>query len=250
MRKKTLTAVVGAQQSGKSKYTADAAAHFIAKKNTVVVYGWSGQPHDFEGYAAGNFLSTEEILKIDEKIKTQVNYNNGDLLYTVRTANGDYIKSPNGKAKIYNFKFVNLDFYARGLKFQATISHQHFFENVERYLSNALLVIDDAKPIVAYGLGDAGLNVVRRLNHAGSQHISKAYANKGIDCVFIFHSLLDLKESIYSSLNYIILFKTTEPPNVSDMQSPTGRAAVVDAYNKLIDMPKYSYIPITYCEPN
>jgi hypothetical protein len=243
-RNKFLAAYVGAQRSGKSYALAELSKKYLAKKHGVLVFGWSGQPHDYAHLHEGIFLKEDEILQLPDEILKD--YKEGDLLYYVKTPKGVLTDPKGKKAKIFNLRFFNVDFHGAGLKFLYSIKAQHFFAAVEKYISNILLIIDDAKPIVSHGLGEDGLNLTRRLNHSGSHHVASAYKNKGLDCIFVFHDLNDIRNGVYSSLNYLYQFKTTSRPNINEIPNPTAAAEILAAWEKLQTAEKYTCIKIVY----
>lgn len=244
-RNRFLAAYVGAQRSGKSFALAELSKKYLKQKNGVLVFGWSGQPHDYAHLLEGVFLTADQVAELPDEVLTD--YRDGDLLYYVNTPKGTPITDPKGKkAKIFNLKFFNIDFHGAGLKFLYSIKSQAFFANVEKYISNILLIIDDAKPIVSHGLGEDGLNLTRRLNHSGSNHVASAYKNKGLDCVFVFHDLNDIRNGVYSSLNYLYQFKTTSKPNINEIPNPQAAAQILAAWEKLQTAEKYMCIKIIY----
>jgi hypothetical protein len=243
-RNRYLAAYVGAQRSGKSFALAELSKKYLAKKNGVLVFGWSGQPHDYAHLLEGVFLTDDQILALPDEVLTD--YKEGDLLYYVNTPKGVLTDPKGKKAKVFNLKFFNIDFHGAGLKFLYSIKSQAFFANVEKYISNILLIIDDAKPIVSHGLGEDGLNLTRRLNHSGSNHVASAYKNKGLDCIFVFHDLDDIRTGIYSSLNYLYQFKTTSRPNIAQIPNPKAAAEILAAWEELQTAPQYTCKKIIY----
>lgn len=248
-RNKYLCAVIGAQRSGKSHLVNQLAQkQYLQNKFAVIVYNWSGQPADFSSYYAITPLDSDQIEALPERILADLYYKENDLLFTAKLPNGDDVKDAKGKLKVFSFKFLNRDFYGKGVKMLSMNSAAQFFNNIDYYVSNALVVIDDAKPVVAHGLGEQGINLVRRLNHAGSRHVAKNYKNGGVDCIFIFHDIDDIRTGIYSALNYIILFKTTSKPVLDYLKKVHPQAAqdLAAGWEKLQKAPQYTHIQINY----
>lgn len=247
---KFLAAIVGAQQSGKSFYTSRLAKTYTDKNYSVIVYNWSGQQKDFADFFIGTFLNPAETATIRDTVKKKLLYTDGDMLFHAKDASGKVLKEPDGTFKIFSLKFFNKDFFGKGVRFLSGDDTEQFFSNCEKYISNALLVIDDAKNIVSHGLHAEGLKLTRRLNHSGSNHISTAYQVKGIDTVFIFHSFDDIKSHIISSLNYIVMFKTTSAPNTYGYENERAAAEIAANYKILETAEKYTYLEVVFSEPN
>jgi hypothetical protein len=250
-RYKYLACVIGAQRTGKTFFVSQTAENQYTKKGfSVLVYGWSGQDADFQGGAIGEPLTEKQIESLPEAEKKRLKYAEGDFLFTAKDAqNKQTYTTAKGKALVYSLKFFNRDFRGRILRFTTFATSgellSNFYNNILLYVSLSLVVFDDSKGLLRYGMPAELVNLTLKINHAGEKSLSKAYASKGIDVIFILHGLDQISHSLLPALNYIYLFNTTSTPENS-LQNAEVDAQILAAYTELKTAPQYSKKTIVY----
>ena len=115
------------------------------------------------------------------------------------------------------------------------------FEAYFQYVSNCLLVIDDAKSIFRYGLSAEHIQIFNRMNHTGRKNPVENWRAKGSDVIIIFHSLDHVNEQLFDAATHIINLRYVFEPDFKNVTNLQLRAELEKSFKALSVAPKYSY---------
>jgi len=221
-----LILIIGAQRSGKSYFSNELIKKYLANGNSAIVYNL-GKQTDFNA-AKEVFLLTEKqhIVKLGKNYKENpeflfYEYNGKDLMFK------NFCNDFSGKA----IKTSRLDYKSEVM----------FLDALYKYVSNCLLVIDDAKAIFRYGIKAEFLTLFSRLNHTGRHNPIINWQSAGSDVVVIFHSLDHINKDLFDFCTHIINFKYAIQPDFDKIENTQLKEQLKKSFNALNKAPQYSY---------
>jgi hypothetical protein len=218
--------LIGAQRSGKSYFSNDLLQKYKAAGNTGIVYNL-GKPSDFAA-AKEIFLCSEKqhVLNLGKAWKENPEFN----IYE-------------DENEIKNFQNFCLDWKGKAAKTARLDLTQErlFFESFYYYISNCLLIIDDARAVFRYGVKAEFLNIFSRLNHTGRKNPIKNWQAAGTDAIVIFHSLDHVNKELFDYATHIINFKYSMQPDFDRVENSQIRTELKKCFNALNKAPQYSY---------
>ena len=221
-----LILIIGAQRSGKSYFSNELIKKYLANGNTAIVYNL-GKQTDFSA-AKEVFLLTEKqhAVKLGKVYKENPEFifyehNEEDKKFS------NFCADLSGKA----IKCARLDYKSEVM----------FLDAFFKYVSNCLLVIDDAKAIFRYGIKAEFLTLFSRLNHTGRNNPVKNWQSAGSDVVIIFHSLDHINKDLFDFCTHIINFKYAMQPDFDKIENDQLKQHLKKSFNALNKAPQYSY---------
>jgi len=221
-----LILIIGAQRSGKSYYSNELIKEWTQAGNSALVYNL-GKPTDFAAAKEIFPLNfNQHAAQLGKAWKKEPEF----LLY-------EY------KDKLCDFRTFSKDWAGRAAK-TALMSNDIaalMFEAYFQYVSNCLLVIDDAKSIFRYGLSAEHIQIFNRMNHTGRKNPVENWRAKGSDVIIIFHSLDHVNEQLFDAATHIINFRYVFEPDFKNVANLQLRAELEKSFKALSVAPKYSY---------
>lgn len=233
--------IAGLQRHGKTYYTEQKAIDFARKGGVSVAYN-VGSPKDFAKFIDVEIITPSNYFKkrkaADPKFKashvpTEIEY------FSV-------------KGKIYHFKdftallsgkcvkIVGLNNKGNGLFLS---ENDMFFEAFYKYCYNCFLICDDFKRYTEGGFSANVLAVLSRRAHCGYLNERVTENNCGSNIALIYHGINECPKSTTTYISHIVMFKLSNPPKLivdNDMLD----AKLQDAYNFLLENPKFSRVEI------
>ena len=225
--------ICGEQRSGKSYLANNMLANYIHSGNTGLVYNL-GRTTDFECATAAKLFTEREHIKLMDKERGKEYADDPKQLYF------SLIKTPQ---KIELFPQININYAGKALKFWRIDrrSERVFIYDAFEYLSNTMLILDDARPIFRYGIADEYLQILFRRDHAGYKNPAKNWQGAGIDIVLIFHTIEQVNNELFDSNPLVINFKYRMKPNTDGIENAYLKHILPKIHDVLYRMPKYSY---------
>ena len=228
--------IAGAERSGKTFYTEWFARKYVESKQGGVIAYNPGKPEDFADYYEIEFLTISETANVENMDRsTFTQYKKNPILKYFRIAGKKQYFSVSKFAEAFAGKKVKVYKLPRQME-------RYFWQFVFDWVSDFLLIIDDAKPITRQGVDDRLFQIMSRKNHCGIRR-EGLRKGKGIDVIFIYHNLDTFSEQIFDYTSRMILFKFMRLPG-DKIDNPDAYACMLEAYEKLKALPKYSYFHI------
>lgn len=200
-------------------------------KGYVFVYN-QGKKSDFSDYEDIEFLSFKETAK---------------LFYPDKQSRKDYLFDP----KLEYFRFrgaihpvenLNKILYRKKVRCYRIFNRREeseIFNVFFYYMAHAMLIIDDARPILQR-LFDSQLQLFGRQNHTGEKSASVNYRGAGIDIVLIYHNLDRINEEVYNWATHLLMLKCTQQPDGKKMANEAVYNEISQTYEKLLNAPRYT----------
>ena len=246
--------VAGAERSGKT-YFAERFADRYSKKSPVIIFN-PGRDTDFVEYKWLEFISNEQAEEIEEipyERKYRTKEQQRRKINIDRRPTFIYFRL---EGNIYSVKDINI-LLSKNKKVK--ISHlstlkdkAKFFNTIFDYVSGALLINDDFRPIARNisneTLGGSLSNLFSRKNHAG-QLARWRPAKKRVDIINIFHHPDKCNAEIYDYTTHIVLFSLTRDIRGLTIDNHDAAEAMKEAHKKLKKAPRFSYA-IIYLKGN
>lgn len=227
-----LKLIAAVPRAGKTYLTEQIAnAYHGAGKGYVFVYN-RGKKSDFAGYEEIEFLSFRETAK---------------RYYPGKRERTDYMFDPKleyfrFRGEIYHVGSLNAILYGAKVScnriFQ-TREESELFNVIFNYMSHALLIIDDARPILQR-LGGSRLQLFGRQNHTGEKSYSRNYRGAGVDIILIYHNLDRINEEIYDWATHLVMLKCTRKPDPRKMENESVYNEISETYEKLLSSPRHT----------
>lgn len=231
--------VVGAQRSGKSHYTNNLLEKYLNGGGSALVYNL-GKETDFKNCELITLLGYNEhsdyILTEGGKQALKRWKDNGTPFI--------YMQSESGE--IFDIKQFVKKYKGQGVKCKRISNKMEdsFFYAYQKYISNTLLIFDDAKGIFKPNLREWQTVLVSSMNHTGKESIFKNYVGAGSDLVFIFHSVDHISSQLldyYTDDYFFTTFVCKETPDFDRITNQELRDSLKVSFNALKKMKKYSY---------
>jgi len=239
---RTLGAIAGAERSGKTYQTEQRANHYAKHRGPVIVYN-AGRETDFSDYEYIEILEPDDVCDLFPMEK----YARRRFLRKGLITHFKY------RGRVFHFRQFNLIFADRGngagrvkmFRLTEPKHEERFFEAVLLYISGALLVIDDARPITSRGVKPRLTALLLKKNHAGRKSIWKRNEHHllGVDILMIYHNLAKISSEIYDYITEIIIFKSNQRPK-DNIDNDDLIPIIKDAWEYLQDAPKYTSIKV------
>lgn len=227
-----LKLVAAVPRAGKTFLTEKIArAYHKSGRGYVFVYN-QGKAEDFKGFEIVRFLSFKETAR---------------KYYPGKHERREYMFDP----KIEYFVFRGVEYHVKDLNrvlHGKKVSCYRIFSKREEgelfnvffyYMSHALLVIDDARPILQR-LYDSQLQFFGRQNHTGEKSSSINYRGKGTDIILIYHNLDKINAEVYNWATHLIMLKCTQKPDGAKMENQSVYSAIEKTYETLLSAPRFT----------
>lgn len=200
-------------------------------KGYVFVYN-RGKKTDFAGYEPIRFLSFKETAK---------------MYYPGKRERMDYMFDPKleyfeFRGKVYPVGAMNSVLYGcrvSCVRIFNTREETEMFNVFFNYMAHALLIIDDARPILQR-LGGSRLQLFGRQNHTGEKSYSPNYRGAGIDIILIYHNLDRINEEMYDWATHLIMLRCTRKPDPKKMENEAVYNEISQTYERLLDSPRHT----------
>mgnify|MGYP003645484370 CR=1 FL=1 len=228
---------IGAQRSGKSYKTNEDVKRYLKTGQSALIYNL-GKHTDFK---EAEYIELLDIRQHEEYIRETEG--SGAQKKWTKYKEFLYFRYED---EVYNIKDFNAMFYGRGAKAHSltTEAERLFFYSYFKYVSNTILVFDDALPIFNTNLKDWMKTLLTRVNHTGRNHTDINYKSKGSDIVIIFHSLNQVPRSILDCYQDDWIFRTfkySEKPDFLKIKNFELRKSLKSSFDILHKVSKYSY---------
>lgn len=223
-----LIIIIGAMRSGKSFWANEQIKKYNKQGQSAIVYNL-GKPSDFNACIPLFIPSAEDMIKSEGKGWKDAK--NISYLY-------DEKETP------YNIESFNIDFYSKSIKLPRAndlLTERLFFDAYFKYISNTLLIFDDARNIFRNGLKSEFIQLFSRINHTGIKHKAKNFIAKGSDIYLIFHSLDLVNPELFDYATHIINFKYAMQPDFKAVENQQIREQIKKSFEALEKAPQYSY---------
>lgn len=220
--------IIGAQRSGKSFFSNNLIEKYKAAGNSALAYNL-GRPTDFK--------AAKEIFLMSEK-------QHAIILGKAWKQNPTFEIYEDEKGETFNFRNFSPDWSGRSAKAAPIGDRQQerlFIESFYKYVSNCLLIIDDARAIFRYGITAEFLTLFSRLNHAGRHNPVKNWQASGVDVIVIFHSLDHVNKEFFDYATHVINFKYAMEPDFDRVENKQIREQLFKSFKALEKAPQYSY---------
>jgi hypothetical protein len=218
--------IIGAQRSGKSFFSNELIKKYLAAGNSSIIYNL-GRPTDFEAAREIFLMSEKQHIKIIGKDWR----NEPEFLFY------------EDEGQIKDFRNFCKDNTKKAVKAaRLDLSQERlFFESFYYYVSNCLLILDDARAIFRNGVKAEFLNIFSRLNHTGRNNPVKNFRAAGSDVIVIFHSLDHVNKELFDYATHLINFKYAMKPDFDRVENQQIRSELKKSFEALEKAPKYSY---------
>lgn len=220
--------IIGAQRSGKSFFSNELIEKYKAAGNSCLVYNL-GRPSDFTAAKEIFLMTRKQHAAILGKAWKQ-------------NPNFEIYEDENHETKqFFNF---SPDWTGRAAKAAriSELNHERaFFDAFFQYVSNCLLVIDDARALFRYGVFAEFCTLFSRLNHSGRLNPVQNWRATGADVVIIFHSLDHVNAELFDYATHIINFKYAMAPNFDRIENAQLKEQLIKSFNAMEKAPQYSY---------
>lgn len=225
-----LILLVGAPRSGKSTFAAQLCNAANSLGQTALIYNASPRSDNFARAVEIELLSSKDLSRILGKTKSKAAAEIDDTYYKYQN-------------KIYHLKNILALFCGKTIKAQRLYNDEDiFFNTIKNYISNSLLVIDDAKEVLRYGLSSELISILSKINHTGANLKNPLWRGKGCDVVLVVHSLQDINPIIWSYATDLIMFRSDYKINFLESLCDESRAkAGENIYNALQQSEKYTF---------
>lgn len=228
---------IGAQRSGKSYKTNEDIKKYLKTGQSALIYNL-GKHTDFQEAQYIELLDIrqhEEYIRETQGEKAQKKWSKYKEFLYFRY-----------EEQVYSIKDFNAIFYGKAAKAHSLTQEAErlFFYAYFKYISNCILVFDDALPIFNTNLKDWMKTLLTRVNHTGRNHIDINYKGKGSDIVIIFHSLNQVPRSILDCYQDDWIFRTfkySEKPEFQKIKNFELRKSLKASFDLLHKIEKYSY---------
>ena len=218
--------IIGAQRSGKSFFSNQLIEKYKAAGNSAIVYNL-GKPTDFKAAREIFLMSQRQHAAIlGKSYKEQPFFR--------------YYEDQDQVKDFYNFSPENAGRAVKAARLDLT-AERLFFESFFKYISNSLLVIDDARAIFRNGVKAEFLTIFSRLNHCGRFNPVTNWQAAGADVIIIFHSLDHVNQELFDYATHIINFKYAMRPNFDRVDNEDIRKHLQNCFSALEKAPQYSY---------
>lgn len=233
--------ISGLEQSGKSYYSSKLAKIYHLKGGIVLVYN-PGRLEDYSDYSEIEILGSKATAASIKDKNQRRTYERNPAIEFFRM-NGkyyrmkDFVKELKGK-KVYCMRIPNRQ------------DESLFFQALNWYAWNTLILFDDCRPIFRYGLSDGHIQFFNSKNHAGKKASLKAVnGNRGVDVIAIFHNLDKVNRELYDYATHITLFAQNQLPDSNTVDNSEYYQQIEKAFYDLKDLPVYSAIEIGLRRP-
>lgn len=214
-------------RSGKSYFANSLISKYNAAGQSALIYNL-GRPTDFKSARPGFLMNRNEHIKeLGKEWKQSPNF------FGFNDERGL-------KIKIEDFNKV---YYKAALKVPRidSITERLFIESYFEYISNTLLIFDDARALFRYGVKAEFLQLFSRINHSGIKHTAPAWRAKGTDIILIFHSIDHVNPELWDYATHLINFKYAMEPDFNSIENRQIREQVKSSFAALSEAPQYSY---------
>ena len=209
---RTLNFTVGGERFGKTYFSEKFAAYYAKHRGPVIVYN-AGEQGDFSDYLEAEIVDPEQIAydrfpsRKQSQERRMFQRQNGITHFRI-----------NGKVfhfRDFNRMFVNQGKGAGKIKFyrigDASYEDQ-FFNAIFSFVSGALLIVDDARPITRHGLKSNLIELLSRKNHAGKLARWKRPGRnfEGVDIIMIYHNLSKISSEAFDYANELLMFRCNQ----------------------------------------
>jgi hypothetical protein len=203
--------VFGRPNSGKSYLAQQIAKTFAKRGHTIIVYN-PGRPEDWANFEKITILENPKSKESDGK----------ELLFEHKGKVFEFIKNFPILFKGKQVKIYPADDPKDQEKFFKAFAKSERFQKT-------LLVIDDCTAVLG-----------SRFTPGVSNLTTKAKHNQ-VATFFLGHSLDAFPPTVFGQLSHLILFETNAMPTNTKLNRLPTKEGVVEAYEKLPKLPKYSY---------
>lgn len=241
MGNRSMTVVMGAQRSGKSFYTNEQIKGYIKNGGTALVHG-IGKMTDWDACQHGVILDYKDHEDVIRELEGEKR-----LKEFRRYRKYEYIQLNSKSSKYDRVEHYNALMYGKAGKFHPANEEiiGPFFRAYVKYISNCLLVFDDATATFRSKLPNWGQTLFSRINHTGDRHIDPRYQGLGSDVILIFHSLDFIANDILrlSQDDWTFrTFKYTQEPNFERVEHYELRRHLIAAFDVVQSAPQYSFV--------
>lgn len=229
-RKRFQNIVVGEEQSGKTYFL----EHLAKYNNSLsIAYNYSN-PEDFKGFHEVDFLTVGETIKAIPEKEGKRRYQQNPFIAGFRYA-----------GKVYSIVDFSRMFQGCNVRARRIIdkkSENLLFHAFYRYLSDALLIVDDSRAIFRNGLKSGHADLFSRKNHTGADAIGNL--KLGTDVCTVLHQVDLVNSELWAYGNYLILFRTNNEPNFKNIQDDRLISVISRCSVELKTAPKFSFFQI------
>lgn len=199
-RKNILTA--GAQRHGKTFWAERFAEDYI-KRGNAFIYNY-GKSDDYRRAEEIEILSINEHSKFTNDKK-------------------GFLKNPSitlfaYKNNVYHFRDFNKIFVKKMVRCRKLDdkSERFLFEAIYKYIFDTLIIFDDSRSLIRYGMSDKMINLFSRRDHTG-EFSSSAYKNNGVDILFQYHNIENIKSEQFTYSTHLLLFHHNYIPDLNNI---------------------------------
>ena len=230
--------IAGIEQSGKSYFSIQIANTY---PGGVIAYN-PGNEKDYKNY------KEIEVVEVAERA--------GMLTKAERRA---FLASPKVEyfrhnGEVYHFRQLVSAFPAgRFLLYRIPCrkTEDLFFQALNIYVHNYLIILDDARPVFRQGLQRGAIQFMNRKNHAGK--LAKRPPAKGqkwgLDVIPIFHNADKVNGELYDYATHLVLFRSTQTPRPDTIDNAEVYAEITAAIEAVNNAEKYTRAEIPLRPP-
>lgn len=233
--------ISGLEQSGKSYYSSKLAKVYNQKGGIVLVYN-PGRLEDYSDYKEIEIFGSKQTAGAirDKNHRRQYERNPSIEFFRMDGQTHrirDFVKVLKGQ-KAYSMRIPNRQ------------DESLFFQALNWYAYNTLILFDDCRPIFRYGLSDGHIQFFNSKNHAGKKaSIPAINGNRGVDVIAIFHNLDKVNRELYDYATHITLFAQNQMPDANTVDNSEYYKEIEKAFHELKKLPVYSAIEIGLRRP-
>ena len=233
--------ISGLEQSGKSYYAAKLAKLYHRRGGIVLVYN-PGRLEDYSDYEEIEIVSTAQTAALFAGKRERSAYLRNPAILFFRMGGKyykmrDFVKTLSGK-KAFSLRIPNRD------------DENRFFQSLNWYAYNTLVLLDDCRPIFRSGLRDGHIQFLNSKAHAGKKaSIPALNGNRGLDVIAIFHNLDKVNGELFDYATHITLFAQNQLPDAKTVDNTEYYQEVKKAFFELKKLPMYSAIEIGLRRP-